>query len=313
MPDAAIKPIYVLHGDDGFLRDAHRREIVERLIGPADPQLAVAVFEPDAPLADVLDELRTAPFLAPRRVVVVRDADAFVTAHRAALERYLAAPAASAALMLLVTTWNPKWRLARIVEDIGRRVDCSVPQRGSLAAWIAKAARKRGKKLAPDAAELLEQWIGRDLAALDGEIEKLSIYAGERETVTVEDVSALVTSTAGPAAFALTNALTAGDAKAALDALGGMLTARGEEFRTLGLIAWHLRRALSAKEQMATGGSPDVRMPPRQRSAFLAMVRRRPMRRMERDFARLLEADLGMKSGLEPQAALQSLVVGLCA
>ena len=45
-----------------------------------------------ASLADVLDEVRTLPFLARCRVVIVEGADPFVTAHRKELEAYAEKP-----------------------------------------------------------------------------------------------------------------------------------------------------------------------------------------------------------------------------
>ncbi|MHC4982349.1 MAG: DNA polymerase III subunit delta [Planctomycetota bacterium] len=312
MASEAIKPIYVLHGDDSFLRDAHRQEIIAEVIKDADPQLAITTFDADAELADVLDELRTVPFLAERRLVIIRDADPFVKSHRKPLEEYLNSPAATASLMLIVSKWDSKWRLARLVKKIGRYIDCSVSAKQSLVPWLEEAAAKRGKQISPDAAELLEGWIGKDRASLDAEIEKLSLFVGRRKQITIEDVSKLVTSTAGPSAYALTNAITAGDAVAALEALGGMLVIRGDEFKTLGMIAWHLRRALKAHRQIESGGKLDTRLPSSQVGPFREMLRRRGVGKLHEDFRKLLRADLAMKSGAEPTAALQELVVGLC-
>ncbi len=315
MADAEPKPVYVLHGDDAYLRDAHRREIVERVVGDADPQICVTAFDGDAELADVLDELRTLPFLAPRRLVVVREADAFVSTHRDALERFFQAPPAAASLLLLVGSWRSNTRLAKLVAKIGEAVDCSVPKKGNLARWLAKAADKRGKRIAPDAAGLLAEWVGRDLAALDAEIEKLSLYVGERQEITLADVGELSASTSGPAAFALTNAITDGDPAAALRALGGMLQTRGDEFKTLGMLAWHIRRAATAKQMLAAGADERTavpRMPPSQARAFARMLRRRSPAAFRDDFRRMLDADIAMKSGTNPAAALQTLVVALC-
>lgn len=312
MADAAVHPVYVLHGDDEFLRDARRRELIAHVIGESDPQVAASSFDSEAEPADVFDELRTAPFLAPRRAVILRDADAFVRKHRDLLERYLAAPSDASTLILEVASWPRNTRLAKLVPKVGRVVDCSRPDRGSVGRRLRDMAGKRGKKLAPDAAELLAQWIGQDLGALNGEIEKLSLYVGDRPDITARDVGALVTSTAGPEAFALTNCITSGDTAGALTALNGMLSVRGEEFRTLGMLTWHLRRALKAKRQMEAGRPPDVNMPAGPRREFMKMLQRRPLRRLEGDFRALLRADLGMKSGLEPRAAMQELVLRLC-
>lgn len=283
----------------------------------ADPQLCVARFDASASLAEILDELRTLPFLAPLRVVIIRDADDFVSAHRSALEEYLQQPCPTSTLVLVVSSWPANWRLAKLVGKIGEKRDCSLPDSERLTDRLNDAAARRGKHIEPDAAELLAEWIGRDLAALEGEIEKLSIYVGERDPITMADVSVLVTATAGPAAFDLTNAITAGDARRALKALGGMLTTRGEEFRTLGLIAWHLRRALQAQEAIQGGSTPrqavgKLRMPYRQQAAFVSFLQRRSQRALRADFRSMIRADLAMKSGVAPKAALQELVAGLC-
>ena len=310
-----VHPVYVLYGPDAFLRDTHRHEIVEQVVGDADRQLCVTSFEADAELADVLDELRTRPFLSPRRLVIVRNADEFVSAHRRALETFLGSPPASAVLLLIVAKWDARTRLAKLVARIGDARDCSAPQRSRLGGFLAGAAARRGKTIAPDAAELMGEWVGCDLAALDSEMEKLSLYVGDRAGITLADVAAVVTASAGVGAFELTNAITDGKPAAALKALGGMLQTRGDEFRTLGMIAWHLRRAIRAKGLLDAGRSQQEALPKLPypvRNAFLAMLRRRPLAAFQRDFRRLIRADLAMKSGTTPPAALQELIVGLC-
>jgi DNA polymerase-3 subunit delta len=315
MAKDAIKPIYVLVGQDAYLLDAARHEVLSAALGKADPQVCLGQYDSAVELVVVLDELRTLPFMGSRRVVIVNPADGFVAAHRDALEKYLQAPAPRSVLVLAVSSWPGHTRLAKAVAHMGEVIDCSVPERGGLGRWIAQAAQRRGKKIDRDAAELLEQWVGRDYAALDGEIEKLSLYAGSRQTLTVEDVSAVVVATAGPAAFALSNALTAGDARAALEALGGMLSARGEEFRVLGMIAWHLRRVLSAARKVHAGAPPQQALPylpAEQKAAMTALVQRRSPASLAGDFRRLLRADLAMKTGAEPRTTLEELVVSLC-
>jgi DNA polymerase-3 subunit delta len=309
------KPVYVLVGHDAYLLDAARQRVLTAALDKADPQTCLGQHDGDAELAAVLDELRTLPLLGSRRVVIVNPADEFVSAHREALEKVVQSPPPHAVLVLVVSSWPSNTRLAKAVAEAGEVIDCSVPERGSLNRWITEAAERRGKKLDRDAAELLEQWVGRDYAALDSEIEKMSLYAGSRKTLTVQDVSAVTTATAGPAAFALSNALTAGDARAALEALGGMLTSRGEEFRVLGLIAWHLRRVLAAARKVQAGEPPAKALPylpPEQKAALAALIRHRPVRKLAADFRRLLRADQAMKSGADARTTLEELVVGLC-
>ncbi|MFB3891381.1 MAG: DNA polymerase III subunit delta [Phycisphaerae bacterium] len=310
-----VKPVYVLHGDDEHLRDERRREILKLAIGDADPQTCVSNYDSDAPLADVLDELRTLPFLAPHRVAIISQAEAFISANREGLEKYLESPSGNGTLVLMTSSWPSNTKLYKAVRKVGEAYDCGVPDKENLPAWISRAAQKRGKKIAPGAAELLGQWVGRDLAALVGEVEKLAIYVGDRPSISEDDVAALVTAAAGAGAFALTNSITDGDTAGALRALGGSITKRGEEFKVLGQIAWHLRRALAAKQALAAGASMERALPwlpYEQKNAFAAMLKRRSVGKLLGDFRRLIRADLGMKSGADPMAVMQELVVGLC-
>ncbi len=315
MAPTNIKPVYILFGDDEYIRDSNRRGIVSACIGDGDPQVCVSTYDCDIELAVVLDELRTLPFLAAHRVVLVSQADVFISANRDKLETYLASPSSTGTLVLLCASWPSNTKLYKAVAKVGEAIDCSVPKGENLSRWIAQAAQKRGKKIGPQAVELLSQWVGRDMAALDSEVEKLSIYATSRPEITAEDVNALVAATAGPGAFDLTNAITAGDAKAALTVLSGLLTKRGEEFKTLGLLGWHLRRAMAAQQNLRAGMPPAQaipKMPYEQVKAFTAMLQRRSKGKLLGDFRRMIKADLAMKSGTDPLAAMQMLVVGMC-
>jgi DNA polymerase III subunit delta len=314
MTTGAFKPIYVLSGSDGFLQDHYRTEIIERVVAQADPQTCIANFDGggDLELSAVMDELRTLPFLAPARVVLIRNADAFISKYRQKLEEYIGNPCETSALVLMVTSFPKTTRLAKIVPKVGEVFNCKLPDSSSLRQWLTKSAGKRGKKIDPQSADLLEQWIGRDLAAQNAEIEKLCLYIGQRETITTADVAAVVTATAGPAAFALTNAITDANAPGALKALDGLLRIRGAEFQALGSIAWHLRRAMQSQQEIASGGKPNLRMPYNQRNAFISMLKRRPLPKLQADMRSLIAADLGMKSGLNPKSALQELVMSLC-
>jgi len=318
MTERQAKPIYILYGQDEYLKAEYRKQLVSSLIGPADPQTAVTVLDDSATPADVLDGLRTAPFLAPLRVIIVSPADEFVSSSRQALEKYAASPCPTSALILCLASWPKNTRLHKLVAEVGQAVDCSPPERpAELASWVVKAAGKRGKSISPQAARLLADLIGPDVGALDEEVEKLALYVGSRGDIGPADISLLVTAAAGPHAFALSNAIAAGDTPAALKALASSLTRRGDEFKTLGQIAWHLRKAMAAQQAIGRGEQPGeacrrARVFGDGQRAFLDMLKRHPLRALQNDFRGLLAADLDMKTGGDPVATLQDLVVDLC-
>ena len=311
MPAADVKPIYILHGSDGFLLEKHRRDVLAAAVGDADPALAVSAFDGEATTSDVLDALRTVPFLTDRRIIVVRDADAFIGRSRQALEAYAARPCETGVLILVVSSLRSQGKFEKRVAEIGRVIDCT-PRKRDLPAQVRSAAKRRGKDIDRQAAAALVEWIGPDLLALGNELDKLASYTGDRERITLDDLTAVVRPKEDAEDFALSNAITAGDIPAALRALDRALTARGEEFRVLGNIGWHLRRLRQAQLSRLAGRGLGLRLPPDVARRLNGLLERRSLHRIEADFRRLLRTDLGMKSGLEARAALQGLVVELC-
>src|SRR5262249_46191164 len=136
------------------------------------------------------DELTSVPFFAPKRVVVVADADPFVTKYRSLLEKKIAGELPETGLFILdARTWPSNTRLAKLAEDVLVR---KAPTR-RLSSWSAKWAQSRHKKELPAAAaDLLVELVGPEMGLLDKEIEKLAIYVGDKKTISAEDVDKLV-------------------------------------------------------------------------------------------------------------------------
>ncbi len=317
MADRKPKPIYVIFGVDAFLRDQYRAEITAEVLGDADPQTCLCAYEGSADLAAVLDDLRTLPLLGDRRLVVVSDADEFISAHREKLEAYLNAPSANGTLLLMAKSFPANTRLAKRVAKIGAKADCSPLRGNDVGGFIRRQATARGRRIGRPAEVLMAEWLGADRARIAGELDKLVSYTEGRDTITDDDVSAVVVATAGVNPFALADALAAGDAKAALGILERLLTQRGEEYRVLGLIGWHLRRAMKAKQMLAAGrGEIDVfkavNIFSQSRQAYRRLLTGRSLARICGDFRELIRADLAIKTGRDGKAALQRLVVALC-
>lgn len=312
----AQKPVYVLVGDDEFLKDSHRKQIISEIIGGADPQLCVASFEPLVPLADVLVELTTLPFLATRRAVLVRNADDFVDQNRKELEEYLQHPSDTASLVLIVNKWSKTYRLSKLVAKVGKVINCSIDQKDNLQGTIRKLVSQRRKSITPQAAAALLESTGRDLAAIDSEIEKLALYVDGKPEIAIEDVRAITTSGQHISGWALKDAVTSGNIPDALVALGATLTVRGNEFMVLGSLASHIRTAIRGKSAAMEGNDPATALPfniPfKAKQEFLRLMRRRSLSKLYGDARRLIAADLALKSGAKPHAMLCELIVTLC-
>jgi len=312
------KPVFVLHGNDEYLKAGYRRKIIDSLLGANDRETSLVEYDEGVPeFSAVLDNLRTLPFLASRRVVVIRGADPFVTANRDKLESYFDNPSEHGSLVLSVKSWNKNTKLAKSVAEIGEVIDCKCPEEGRIVEWIKKKVRESGKKIQPHVASALLADTGHDLWMLDAEIGKLVSYAWKRDEITSEDVAAVSISSSSPEAFAVVDSIVHRDCRGALGHLGEALNIRGAEMMLLGQLAWHTRRTLLARRIIDSGVSVSEAMKAAKvwgsgRAVFEKYISRSSTRKIESDMRRVLNADLGVKAGADPVVTLQKLVVELC-
>jgi DNA polymerase-3 subunit delta len=317
----SARPVYAVVGDDAFLR-RETLEAIGRVIlqGESDEDLAVSRYSGDvARLSDVLDEVRTLPFLSRCRVVIVEGADPFVTAHRRELETYVERPSSSGVLVLSVKTWPASTKLAKLVEKVGLSIECKGPHERALAPWLAQLARSRCQaQLDDDAARLLIELVGPEAGMLVSEVEKLAVYVGQRGKIHRDDVARMVGAGRIETIWKTLDAATTGRGDLALDHLDGLLAA-GEH--PVGLLAamsvsllkvhhaGRLRRLrMDPKDACREAGIPYPAVEKtQQQHAHLGPSRVDQLPEM------LLQADLDLKgsSQLTPRAVLERLIVRL--
>jgi len=270
------------------------QEQLDRCLPPeVDRALALATYDAGQSedqggptLAGVIEDLTTLPFLAERRVVLIRDADPFITAHREALERYAAKPAATGVLILACRSFPKTTKLYKVIAPEGLIVECKGLRGRSLIEFAVDAARAQQKRLDADAAEQLVELVGEDTGVLAAEIEKLATFVADRSAITSADVAELVGQTREQKIFAVMDAAGAGDVQQALRLWQQTLaTDPDASYRAVGGVAWALRQWITAKE---TGGGRSWRPAPARLSA----------RSIRRALAAVADLDSQAKSGL---------------
>src|SRR5262249_42404256 len=132
---AKVQPLYVLHGDEAFLKRQVLAALRPLVLGEANHDFATTSYPGDkAEWATVHDELETPPFLAPRRLEITENAAPLVPQYGRVLEKYVGLPAASGVLVLELGSWPANTRLARLVPESGT-ISCKTQTRARLPEW----------------------------------------------------------------------------------------------------------------------------------------------------------------------------------
>jgi DNA polymerase III subunit delta len=314
-----LLPMYVLFGDEPFLKRQVMRVLRQRVLGPEADDAGLSVHAGEkAIFSAVYDELQTVPFFSPRRLVVVENADPFVTQFRGTLEKKVKELPETGVLVLDVKTWASNTRLYKLVGEEAA-INCKAPAAFKLSQWCVQWARtQHQKELANPAAALLVDLIGPEMGLLDQELEKLAVYIGKRQRIETADVDTLVGQSQAENTWKIFDAIAAGRAGEALGILDRVFEQGDEPLRILGAFSMQLRRLAQAARLARQGRSlraalEQVGVPPFALQGAEQQLRHLGRRRAARLYDWLLETNVGLKGGspLPARTLLERFVVTL--
>jgi DNA polymerase-3 subunit delta len=304
------------HGDSPFLRREARQAVRAWVVGEGPSEFLYSSYEGETAGPGVVDELFTPPFVGDRRLVVVEDADEFVSRYRPILEKLARAPSSVGVLLLDVRTWASNTRLAQAAP---LAIQCSTPKEHLIPGWCEKWAEQRyGKKFDLSTSHWLVESAGIDLGVLDQEIAKLASAVGDREEISRNDVTSLVAGRGVENVFAVLDDAMEGRLAKALHELDRVLAAGEPPVKILAIFSAQLRKYGEAFRRATTKIPPDVALREAGIPPFVAAAAERRLRALGSDraaalYRQILDADLAIKGGSEasPRLILERLLVWL--
>src|SRR5262245_55195567 len=308
-------PLYLLEGDDLQSRHDLALEfaaIVDEGLQAFNVQSFYANEATNAGGRDqligaMLSNARTLPMMAPRRVIMVHEADRLLAPKRAKddedgeaeapkkgkrgaspaeeLEAYIEAPEKMTTLVFVSGPLDANRRVVKLLRKHADVVDCGTLHDSREAAiWITKRLEKDELTIEPKAITLLLQSTGLTLGRIRPEVEKLVLYAAGESTITAAHVKdVVIPQEESEGTFAL------------MDAVQNFNAAR----------------ALREVSALIDGGvqPPVILGQPR-----AATIRMRPDARVKNGLEAVFRTDVAIKSSTgTPQHLLECLVVELCA
>ncbi len=223
-------PVYLVKGEDPTLRSQAVSKLVHELVGDADLSLMVEEFGPDGDAGDTAsaaDAAQTPPFLAERRVIVVRDVTTYSSDALQPLLDYLSDPLPTTS-MVLVTADKGRLstKLSAMVKQVGHILTTDVPQQSKgRSAWLSEQLHRSPVKLDGPATALIDAHLGDDLGRLSSLLATLVACFGEGARLGGNDIAPFLGEAGNVPPWELTDAIDRGDTPGALNALSRMMGA----------------------------------------------------------------------------------------
>jgi DNA polymerase-3 subunit delta len=314
-------PAYLVTGDDPALRADAVRALVRDLVGDADPTLVVEDLDgDDVEPGTVADAARTPPFLADRRVVIVREVGRFTTEALAPLLKYLEDPLDTSSVVLVAGGGRISRSLSAAVKEVGHVVDAGAPTGRARGAWIDRHLKDAPIRLDPAATKLVDEHLGEDLGRLANLVEALAAAHGRGARLGPDEVAPFLGEAGSVPPWELTDALDRGDVPGALGALHRM-TGAGERhpLQVMAVLHGHYARMLrldgaAVADEKAAAALLGLRGSTFPARKALTQARRLGSSGVAEAFALLAAADLDLRGtkGWPEGLVMEVLVARLC-
>lgn len=300
--------IYALVGEEPFLIRRGLEKLLAERVAPGTRDFNFNSLEGSETEAEkVIEILSTLPVLAPRRLVLIRNADQIKKEEGEKIAGFL--PKVHETADLVFTAGKPDRRLLfwQKVLQIAKVQEFRPLYEREVPDWIIREASAAGYRISPETARWLATSVGTDLGEIDSALQKLYLFKGGAGEISLPDVEATVSSISWNSVFDLADAVGKRDLPRALILFRAMTAAKEQPVALLGQLAWHFRTLEKVKEGEAGGISPFVL---RKYQAQAGSFKKEEIGK-KRD--RLFAADWALKSSpFPPEILFEKLLMDLC-
>ena len=314
-----IASLVLLHGEESYLVDQAARLVINTVVPVESRDFNLTVVHGrDLKGHELIDQARTLPVFASRRLVVIRNAHEASAEQMEAFSAYLDDPVPETFLLVTAASIDKRRKFFQKFAQVGEVVEFRRLYENQLPQFIRDRARDAGRTFTGPALKLFCRRVGNNLAEVMGELDKLTSYVGAHEYFEEEDVAAVVSDTRVESVFALTDALSAGDRAMALRLLQRLLDDGQPPLVILSMLIRHFRQLWKTRELLLQG-VPQKDLPrriginPYFLGNLMTQAKRCADAPLREAFPRLLAVDQALKSGGDARAHLEGLVLALCA
>lgn len=247
-----FKNIYLLYGEEEYLKKQYRQKLQDALISPDDTVNLNFYEGKNISVQELIDQAETMPFFADRRLLVIEDSGFFKSAS-VELAEYLEQVPETTYFLFVESEVDKRQKMYKAVQKKGRIVEFAAQKEDTLIRWILGILKKENKNITRSSMELLLEKTGTDMNNIAMELEKLLNYTMDRDVITAEDIESICTTQTVNKIFDMINAVADGNRKKALDLYYDLLALKEPPMRILFLLTRQFNLLMQTKELQSTG------------------------------------------------------------
>ncbi len=261
-----FKKVYLLYGEENYLKNDFKEKIRAAALAEPEDTMNCTIFSGDSiDIKDVFEMAGTMPFFAERRVVIVdrsgwlkgkkkKDdgsedgAEEAAGGDQALLTTEIQNLPDSTVLIMVEDEADKRSKAFKTIKSVGYECEMKTPNADMLATWIAKQFGSRGRRISRDTADYLVNYCGSEMDNLVSEINKLAYFTEGRDIVVPSDIDTICTRQLQAVIFDLTDCISNGDVKGAMNIYNELIAKKESVFGILAMLMRNFEQLIVAGE-----------------------------------------------------------------
>jgi len=349
--------VYLFYGEESFLVSKMAATVVDRLMGPEERVMNLISLEADPVIGELLHLVESAPFFGAHKVVLIRSSKLFQAPRRKAAENDEAdddektengsetetketGDSADPRLLQLITNMPDYSTLifTAMKADKRRKIYKLIAEKGQVQEfnpfrphedrevklWLEDLLTAQGKKMSRDAMDhllaILSTMSQIPRGFLTAEIDKAVLFAGNNPIINKSMLEAVMAAVPEISAFAMTDALARRNVAQALGRLEELFVGKEPPLKTVGLLAYNVRRWWQVRQIIDRQGTEAEMMTVLGAKTGSPFMARRTISQsrafsnpaLKQALLSLAEANVAIRSGGDPRPFLERVIIELC-
>lgn len=230
-----FKNVYLLYGDEAYLRIQYRDRLKNALISEGDTMNLASFEGKGINEKEIMALADTMPFFSDYRLIIIENSGFFTSSHDE-LAEYIKHIPETTCIVFVESDVDKRNKLFKAVSSAGYAACLTIPGDKQLILWLAGMVKKENKLIQEQTLQYFLQLVEHDMNCMRQEMEKLLCYVGDRQVIERDDVDAVCSVFVENKVFDMIRAISEKNQRQALKLYDDLVTLKEAPMRILYLL-----------------------------------------------------------------------------